>query len=562
MNDFLEQISFVADSVERIVWQIDRDNVSPTYGCQHLDYWRDKTSDVADTRRQEVMLPLSLLYMRDYPCSKWNGQEKLKRVVLALMDFWAKSQYPDGSFDEWYKGERAFAAAAFSTHALARTLYVLNGQMPPMLDIVYREKLNISARWLCNRDDLFKTNHQAVGAAALAWAGEVLDKQEYKIHAKKKIDSIIKNQTQEGWFPEIGKMDPGYTFLTVEFVMIAMDILDDWSNVDPFIIAFNFACATVAPDLTVQSETGICRNPYLSRIATVLMAEYSEFASRLLERFLNESPGFKSYSNILGDDLRLVRWAFQPLLAYDYYKDRINHEIKKPSPLPYEVSEHRITYYPAAEFLQFTIDKGSGLFIFSSGGYFCIYSRTAGPGLIDQGYAIKIENGYAVNMASDMTKYLSGNEYVVDVPIVRVRKFMPPFWARVILRMACSTAFGSHSTRKMIDMIRKYKGTPVNQASSNISNTDIYGRLIRKIIISPLEIILKDRIILYRDVSAGNIYSIYSRQNDWPYKDPLESLFNNVPENFSEIEIIKKYTIDEFGSILTIPLSVTFNDKK
>ena len=117
MRDLNDQISFVLDAANRILGQIDSDVLSPTFGCAHLAYWRDKTSDVADMRRQEAMLTLVLLYSFDYPGSSWKGNVKLKRAVEALLSFWCKNQYADGSMDEWYKGERAFAATAFFCEA-------------------------------------------------------------------------------------------------------------------------------------------------------------------------------------------------------------------------------------------------------------------------------------------------------------------------------------------------------------------------------------------------------------------------------------------------------------
>src|SRR3990170_4298418 len=180
MKDLTTQISFVVNSVNRILEQIDLDPLSPTFGCAHLAYWRDKTSDVADMRRQEIMLALSLLYSRTYPKSSWKGNPKLKVAVEALLSFWCKNQYSDGSMDEWYKGERAFAATAFSTHAVARTIMVMKHTLSESILNSARDKLEKTSFWLLRNNDLFKTNHQAVGVGALAWAGAVLGKDEFK----------------------------------------------------------------------------------------------------------------------------------------------------------------------------------------------------------------------------------------------------------------------------------------------------------------------------------------------------------------------------------------------
>ena len=47
-----------------------------------------------------------------------------------------------------------------------------------------------------------------------------------------------------------------------------------------------------------------------------------------------------------------------------------------------------------------------------------------------------------------------------------VEKFMPRYWARVALHVACSTALGSRMARNGIDWVRRRKGTPVRQDAS------------------------------------------------------------------------------------------------
>jgi hypothetical protein len=150
-NDFESQVLFVVQSVPRMLKQVELDPTSPMFGCAHLAYWRDKTSDVADMRRQEIMLTLALLYTNDYPQSDLRGNEHLRSVVEALLSFWCRNQYSDGSLDEWDKGERAFAAAAFTCHALARTLFVMEENLNSDLKVLAQQRLIRVAEWLLHR---------------------------------------------------------------------------------------------------------------------------------------------------------------------------------------------------------------------------------------------------------------------------------------------------------------------------------------------------------------------------------------------------------------------------
>ncbi|MBF0501993.1 MAG: hypothetical protein HQM09_17775 [Candidatus Riflebacteria bacterium] len=546
MKDLLEQIAFVDGSIERILWQIDRDPLSPTHGCAHLAFWRDKTSDVADARRQEAMLPLALLYIRDYPGSRWHGDPRLKSAVVALLKFWVKSQYCDGSFDEWYAGERAYAAAAFTTFAVSMTLLEMHDNLPHDISEAGRKAIGRSADWLCRRNDLFKTNHQAVGAAALAWAGKLLDTTRYRQQAKKKLDSIVAVQTTEGWFPEVGAMDPGYTFLTVEYATAAMDALGDWSQLAPFIRAFDFACELLKPNLSVCSEAGICKNPYFSRIAAIRLAEHSSFASRTWDRLSEETPDFSSYANVLGDDLRLLRWAFQPLVAYDTWQACRTRKRIPSKPLPLEGIQKEVKIFPEAGFVRFNKVSASGIVIAANGGPVWLFGGNAhSSSFADIGYAFQSGDGFATNMCYDKTigcRY-DGDILSLLLPIVRVKKFFPPFWARVLLRFACSTTIGSRVARGFIDFIRGLKGTPVNQSSGNISGSECLGEIRRDVLLGGETITLRDDISLRHSLSLSSCLALSCTDEDGMQTKPLQESATSVAD-VARISVEKIYAHD------------------
>jgi hypothetical protein len=542
MNDVESQIHFVSESVERILGLIDADPLSPTFGCAHLDYWRDKTSDVADIRRQEVMLALARLYVVEYPGSLWRGEPRLESAVRALLSYWIRSQYPDGSFDEWYKGERAFAAAAFSAHAVARTLEILKDRLPEQLDRLAREKLLKTSLWLSRRNDLFKTNHQAVGAAALAWAGMILQDSRFTRAAREKLYSILRVQTPEGWFPELGHMDIGYTFLTVEFAAMTMDLLKDWSWLESFRRAFDFACEWVHPDLTIGEEYGSCHNPYLSQIAVFLMSPHSGRAAYLRRRL--EQPGtiHKRCLATLRDDLRLVRWAFQPLLAYEYMRSIPSAAGAPEKPIPLADPESRNASYPAAGLERMVLNQMPFVIAACAGGLTRLFNLE-GDTLSDYGYAVATPGGYATNFTYNRKLKLmkEENAFSLDVPIAPVSKFMPSFLSRVILRLASSTALGSRVTRRLIDVIRKKKGTSVNQASANLSARSGW-RLHRTIRLSQNAVTVTDRLSFTSPIKRDRIFFLRSI-NQGPME--LISLCQSLPAlpgTFARISISRVYT--------------------
>ena len=110
-GDVLNQLRHVGGTADRLLTIQDRDPCSPSFGSFHYAYWRDKTSDFADVRFQEAGAMLGLLSLPAFDCLREAEGCSLQRRPREL----AKEQYPEGCYDEWYKGERGFAVTAFTT---------------------------------------------------------------------------------------------------------------------------------------------------------------------------------------------------------------------------------------------------------------------------------------------------------------------------------------------------------------------------------------------------------------------------------------------------------------
>ncbi|MBW1712190.1 MAG: hypothetical protein JRJ59_03485 [Deltaproteobacteria bacterium] len=543
MNDLEHQAAFVANAADRIISQIDPDPLSPTFGCAHLAFWRDKTSDLADMRRQEAMLPLALLFVRNYPGSRWQGEDRLLEAVHALISFWCRNQYPDGSLDEWYKGERALAAAAFSTLAAARTLEVAAQALPPETLDLARNGLARTAGWLTRRDDLFKANHQAVAAAALAFAGKILGDQTLTEAARGKLEALLKVQTPEGWFPEVGFMDLGYTFLTVEFGAMTLDLWQDWSRVEALRRAFDFASEWVHPDLTIGPEYGSCHNPYLSRIAAVLMAPHSGRAAWLRQQFETRPAGRLGLEATLSDDLRLLRWAWQPLVAYDYARRKPAPEPARPEPIPLADPDSGRRVWAQAGLARFTCGQGTGLLAAAPGGLVRFFGPQAGPSLTDLGYALRLDQGWAATWAYDSRNQIqeTAQGLVVNCRLAPVKKFTVPFWARLALRLASTTAWGSKWTRRLIDFIRKRKGTAVNQSSASLSASRSPWRLSRQVSVGEQEVSLEDRLVFKRPIDRGALFFLKAEAQGWLKLAPVCDSLAGLPPRIERLTIVKTY---------------------
>jgi hypothetical protein len=545
MNDLIYQAEFVIQAVERILAQIDHDPLSPTYGCAHLAYWRDKTSDVADMRRQEVLFSLALLFDDNSPSERYKGDGRLITAIEALLSFWCRNQYADGSMDEWYKGERAFAAVAFSTFAVARTLLLLKGQLPQPLTARGLEKIRKTSDWLIRRDDLFKTNHQAVSVAALAFAGRLLEDEAVTERARKKLQSVFKVQTREHWFPEVGHMDIGYTFLTIEYVAMAMEFWGDWEGINHLARAFDFACEWIHPDLTLGSEYGVCQNTYISRIAIILMSRFSGRAAWLRSRI--EEDGQTAYNPpTLLDDLRLFRYAFQPLLALEYARKIPLLPDQIPEILPLADSSGNPVLYGDASLFRFSGCGGTGIFSGASGGLIRLFAPKTGISLSDFGYVFKKGQAFLTNLTYNRRFIIQvlDQGWEITCPLSPVKKILPPFWARALLRMLCLTAIGSRLTRQAIDLLRNRLGTPINQSSANLVQKKTSVRFHRRLELLTDHLQVVDGIDFGKWVPSQDIFFLESVDDHWMQPIPLKDRFQDLPLLIRACKITKEYVFN------------------
>jgi hypothetical protein len=172
-GDYRFQVEFVMRSAWRLLALQDADPTSPSHGCFHLAYWRDKTSEFADARLQEAGATLGLLSAPAFDMWRDAGGPNARQLYAgfaAALGCLGRLQYADGSFDEWYKGERGFAATEFTTIAFGLAANFLGEGVRA----AERERLAAIAgracRWLATRDDAVKANHEAAAAAlALGW---------------------------------------------------------------------------------------------------------------------------------------------------------------------------------------------------------------------------------------------------------------------------------------------------------------------------------------------------------------------------------------------------------
>lgn len=491
--DFEFQFNYVLSQIPRILSLQDRTPGSKFEGCFHYNYWRDKTQDFPDSRYQEAAATLGLVAAA-FPQKAGKQKEQLINSFELGLRAWATQQHSDGSFDEWYKHEHGYASTAFTTFALGLPFYFNEEFRNKEIFNVYSDTADKSSNWLENRNDLFKCNHQAVGIGALAMAGKLLNKKSSLDTADLKLERLLNCQTEEGWFPEVGKMDLGYSTLLLDYIMMYEEITGNDAARKKMKILAKYFTSHIRPNLTINGKVGLCANPYLGKIGLLLLSKNDPQSASWIERFRNYSPGFASISPYLSDDLRLSRWGYLPLLGKIYLEKSIT------TSLTCEPFENKITIsdksglksvYHEDIFYQFSPASGGTIEIFDNKSKRAIFK--------DHGYLLELDHiKYSTAGYSTSRNYsLSPTEGQVRLVFSEIRGGNPSFILRFILRLGCSIPKMYKPIRALIDVYRKRKQTALNQSVSILVQDSGFLEIERNVKLTKRDVIITDDFVKY-----------------------------------------------------------------
>ena len=494
-GDFLAQLLHVGDAAHRLLAMQDCDPRSPSHGSFHYPYWRDKTSEFADARFQEAGAALGLLAhpaFADTGRSRgWPGSDVMLDAFHAGLVNLQRLQYRAGCYDEWYKGERGFAATAFSTFAYAGATLHLGSTLTSESRALVREVLKPAAVWLEKHDDMVKTNHEMVAAAALAAFHKITGDPRWRDAASAKMDRSLAAQTPEGWFPELTGMDFGYSALALDYLMQYQKMTGEGRAIGAASRLVQFLLPHLHPDLSLSAEGGTCRNGYGGQSGYLLLARHDSTAHAITARLLALSDSRPRILDCLADDLRLARWSVLPIIAA---LDLLNEgaDIAPVAALPYPQGW---TVHASAAVAAYHRDECHVYFPFAGGPVTRIYSgdeirlTDLGVDALNDGVAFT-----ALSYSADRVAERSGNSVSVAFDAGRAKYFRPGSVKRLLLRLASATETGSRLTRALIDRYRCFAKTAINQSATFVSDGRAAIRVVRTVGAETGHIVVVDRL--------------------------------------------------------------------
>lgn len=312
--------------IPHILSMVDRNPLSPSYGCFDRSYWHYKTAAFPSGMYQEFVLPLALLYRYDFPGGEaYRRQPRLRELVVAGIQYAGRSSHRDGSCDDYFPYERALGAVAFSLYATTESylLLELDGE-----DLVafFRKR----ARWLMDHEESGRlSNHHALSVLALYNVYQITGDAQFLEGAHRRLDMLLGWQTEEGWFPEYEGCDPGYLTVTIDFLAKYQRKAKDPKVLEPLKAAVRFASQFMHPDGSYGGEYGSRNTCLFFPHGFELMGEFLPEAVQTADLYLR---GIREDQRVYLDDDRLcAHLTYNHLQAYlDYWEGARGKPIAPP----------------------------------------------------------------------------------------------------------------------------------------------------------------------------------------------------------------------------------------
>src|SRR5687767_14937292 len=122
----LEQITAVVDrGCRRALVELNRDRWSALRGCFDRRHWGWKLVDYSEATYQRLVLPLT--WYANRADAEQRGQ--LHESIRWALEYAARVQHADGSFDQAFPHEHSWGATAFLLHPLATAVRTVEAEL-------------------------------------------------------------------------------------------------------------------------------------------------------------------------------------------------------------------------------------------------------------------------------------------------------------------------------------------------------------------------------------------------------------------------------------------------
>ncbi|WP_156953301.1 hypothetical protein [Afifella pfennigii] len=193
--------------------------MSRTYGCADRAYWYYRTlTNFPGATWQQLMLGLAALHRLGADGSDTGLEVSPAEAAAAALGWWARHAHRDGSFDEWYRNEHSYCPTAITAAGAALTLDLLGDALPGSVRDTAVGALERAGGWLEGRYNPTVMNQNLAAATAMQGLFRLTGAPRWQRAGEDKLAAIARDQHEEGWLPEYGGADFGYSTLALDFL--------------------------------------------------------------------------------------------------------------------------------------------------------------------------------------------------------------------------------------------------------------------------------------------------------------------------------------------------------
>lgn len=427
--------SQINNAVRRVLSEQDRDPYSPTCGCFDRRYWGWKLVDFPEATFQRNVYPLAVLYAD--PASEYYQSSILRSSILAGLQYAAKIQHRDGSFDQAFPHEHSFGATAFLLHSLLEAFRVVQDDVDEATRNYIVRCLQRAAEFLCRHDEEHGhiANHLAGAALSLLISAEYFGQRRYRQRAEALLERILRYQSPEGWFLEYEGADPGYQTLCLYYLAQVYQQIPSQALGQALKQAVEFIAYFVHPDGTFAGEYGSRRTAVFYPGGLTLLSREFPMARSIVQAMCRSICAGHTVT------LRDVDMGNLAPLLSNYvcvlHTGVLQDEATTP-PLPWEQPKVRQDFPQAGLYIRGT-EQYYAILGVSNGGVLKVFDKRQRYALWDDGgYIGQLANGTLITTqmtVSDRPCMVGEDEIVLTSNFYRVLHSLPTPLQFVLLRL-------------------------------------------------------------------------------------------------------------------------------
>jgi hypothetical protein len=401
--------------IPRLLSLLDRKKGSKSYGSFDRNYWRYNTIDFPGASFQIAILPLAMIYTKEYPDNIYYKHHKIRDWTIAAMEFLSKIQNHDGGFNQDYPYIWSVAGVAFPTYSASEAYLLLSKELNHSSKEIIIEMLKKAGNWLLNTNDMKVANQEAGAAMALYNIYQITGEDIYRIGAESEIKRILKNQSPDGWFYEYGGGDIGYLTLCIDCLAKYYQKTGDDDLLEALKKSIDFISHFVHPNGTMGGEYASRNTEFIIPSGFEILSREIPLTSAIADSNIHALNQGLTMEPMTFDNIYLCFTLHSYLQAYDNFQPRIYNDVGLPHTKPLITK-----YFPHYKYI--VIKRGDYYMIIgaSKGGVIRIYNCKNKSDLIfsDCGFIGTLSNGKMVsNQWLDYSNEVTFNEDMCNISI-------------------------------------------------------------------------------------------------------------------------------------------------